>query len=114
MLGSFVTVPQHTTPQGRSLNRLLRQLSAPRFAVVNGAAADTNITLPGYSREAGDVIAFAGYLPIADVGDANAITDLDDVTDELKAGSTDSTFQLETTVTTGGRLLVVWYDTPAL
>jgi len=100
-------------PEGKALTDVLLALQGVKFSVVNGAAADTNIAVTGLA--VADDIHAVLYFPIADVGDANAVTDVVNVTSEVKARGAgvggNGVFQLETTVTTGGRLLVIWADT---
>lgn len=97
-------------PEGRDLSQAIVELQNISFSVVAGAAADTNITLTGYSAAGGDTIKSILHFDIS----AGNVVNLLDKTSELQAGSTDSTFQLSTTATTGDVLLVVWFNKGAL
>lgn len=72
------------------------------FSVVAGAAADTNIAISGITRR-------DGLLSVIRLNkDATAANiDLDDLTSEV-AITSDGNIQVDTTVTTGDKLLVIW------
>jgi hypothetical protein len=100
-------------PEGRELSQALVELQNLRFSVVNGAAADTNITLTGFTWGT-DTVAAVLYYPVS----GGNVTSVSDLTAELQAptGSPapDAAFQIATTVTTGGKLVVVWFDKQTL
>lgn len=97
-------------PEGRDLSQAIVELQNLSFNIVAGAAADTNITLTGYSAAGGDTVKSILRL----VGAATTLTNITDLTAELQVGSTDSTIQIATTNTTADKLLVVWYNKGAL
>lgn len=74
-----------------------------RSALVDGAAADTNITVTGLSH--GKAPAFVACIRLEGTATYSAPSDL---LAEVKLGSADGTIQLETTVTTGDKLLIVY------
>ena len=74
-----------------------------KFALVAGAAADTNIAVTGLSwRKQPQFLAC-----IRLEGSATYAAPAD-LLSEVKAGTTDGSIQLETTATTGDFLLLVW------
>lgn len=83
-----------------------------KSAVVSGAGADTNISVTGLSWAKDPRFIACVQLNIAaDTGtDAtgNKVDNAASLLTEVKRGTTDSTLQLETTVTTGDKLLLVW------
>lgn len=74
-----------------------------KFSVVNGAAADTDITVTGFKRGRDQVLSILHFNVTA--GDIDVLTDK---TSELQAGTAVDAIQLSTTATTGDTLLVVW------
>jgi len=107
------TIQSGSPPQGRELSQALVELQGLTFTLTAGVAADTNVPITGFTYGT-DTIKSVLYFPIADVGDANAVTSVSDLTSEVKAGSVAASFQLETTATTGGVLLVIWFNKGAL
>lgn len=103
------SIQSGSPPEGRDLSQALVELQNLTITVVAGAAADTNITLPSFTYGT-DTIKSVLQVEIT----TGAVTTIVDLTAEVKAGSTATTFQLETTNTTGDVLLVVWFNKGAL
>ena len=90
-------------PEGKALTDVLLELQGVKVSVVAGAAADTNIAVTGLTAE-DDIVAVL-YFPIS----GGNVTDVQNLTSEVKARGA-GVFQLETTATTGGKLVVLWLD----
>lgn len=89
-------------PSGKGLTDVLQELQGLKFAVVAGAAADTNIAVAGIttSDTIRAVVRFHGAG--TDVTDVSLVTDA--------AITSAGNIQVDTTVTTGSKLLVIWSD----
>lgn len=103
MPNALETLYDDNPPQGKALVKLLRELQALKITVVDGAAADTNIPVAGLG--ATDLVKAILYFPIA----TGTVTSVADLTAELQA-QTAGNIQIATTVTSGGKLIVIWYD----
>jgi hypothetical protein len=96
-------------PQGRDLAQALVELQNLSITVLAGAAADADLSPTGFSY-ANDTIVAILHFPAS--GDADSVEAI--ALSEVKAGTDDGDFQLDTTVTTGGKLVVVWFNKGAL
>jgi hypothetical protein len=70
-------------PEGRELSQAIVELQNLRFSVVNGAAADTNITLTGFTWGTDTVVAVL-YYPVSG-GNGRGLPDRDDRDDRGQA-----------------------------
>lgn len=87
-----------------TLKSILTELQGLSFALVNGAAADTDITLTGIATE--DTIAFILGL---DPDNETAAEQVLDFTADFAITAAD-TIKAATQATTGYDLVVVWYN----
>lgn len=101
-------IQQGSPPQGRDLSQALKELQGLTVSLLAGAAADTDIAVTGFSWD-NDTVKSIIHFPAS--GDADSLTD---VTAELQEGTVDGAIQLSTTATTGGKLLVIWFNKGAL
>lgn len=104
-------------PRGRDLSQAIVELQNLTFSVVAGAAADANIALTGLSYANDTIKSVLRFDVAVDTGTSatgNKVQSVTDLTAEVQAGSTDATFQLGTTDTSGDTLLVIWYNKGAL
>ena len=93
-------------PEGRSDKhraKLAGRGVRTKFALVAGAAADTNIAVPGLSWKKQPQFLVCVRLEGSATYAAPA-----DLLSEVKAGTTDGSIQIETAVTTGDFLLLAW------
>lgn len=102
-------IQQGSPPEGREAAQMLKELQGLSVTRVAGAAADADIAVAGFSYAADTIIAIL-HFPAS--GDADSVAQIDLA--EVKAGSVDGAFQLDTTVTTGGALVVFWFNKGAL
>lgn len=103
-------------PEGRDLSQALVELQSLTVSVCAGAAADANIALTGFSYGTDTIVSIL-YFAKADVGDADGLTAISNLTSELQVpsgGAGTAFFQLSTTATTGGYLVVTWFNKGAL
>ncbi|MEN3007246.1 MAG: hypothetical protein ABC578_06230 [Candidatus Methanosuratincola petrocarbonis] len=98
--GAGINVDLHSVLVGLANDHKLGHLKA---ALVNGAAADTPITLTGATAD--DVFLFA----LAFAGAGTDVTDVSLIT-EATLGTDSITFSVDTT---GAKVLVLWVDVSA-
>lgn len=94
---------QELKQRSPNLHSVLKELQGLKFSVATGAAAATNIAITGITTS--DTLVSV----LQFVGAGTDITDVADRTSEASITS-DGNIQLSSTDTTGGKLLVVWYD----
>ncbi len=95
-----------TPPEGRDLARILNALLNIKFTVLNGAGADTDIAVTGFEYAEDTVVSLLHF----DIS-TGTVTTVADLTSEVKAGTVPAAIQLETTATTGDKLLLIWFQT---
>jgi hypothetical protein len=109
MAENLHTVQSDSPPEGRDLSQLLVELQGLKFTVVNGTTAATDIAVSGLTYTE-DTIRAVLYFPIS----TGTVTSVSNLTSEVGAGSVAGAFRLSTTNTTGGKLVVIWFDKGAL